>query len=81
MTFIEALDTGMRIQSAAWMYNSIGYWWYKKISEVTFIDTQGFTHSIKDHSSYLSTQSSDWFIYPDDEKLYNFNKNLEDILK
>jgi len=78
MTFKEALDTGLRIQSKYWKNTEQGkHWWYKKINENQFLSSEGILEIIKTGTPYTG---EGYTIHPEDQKLYDFNKELNKLL-
>jgi len=83
MTFKEALDTGCRIQNGHLSYvDDYNNYWYKKINEKEFIfSLEPKKRLIIEYIDTLMYIGTSWFIHPEDQKLIDFNKNLEEILK
>jgi len=76
MTFKEALDTGYRITASR---PNTDLRWYKKIDKKTVL----FHNNIRLSLSYLIKHctGSNYRIHPDDQKIIDFNKELEKVLE
>lgn len=81
MTLKEALDTGYRVQREDWLSLRNGnFFWYKKISENTYITHLGNKYHMHDYAFSIEN-TGNWVIHLEDQKLANFNLKLNKLLK
>lgn len=76
MTFKEAIATGYRVKRAYLITKRELDYFYKKIDNKYVIDELGNKYEIESFDDNLI-----WYVHPDDQKLIDFNKKLEEILK